>query len=236
MQNSPETFDPGYEAQGRGGNTLGVVGFALAFCVSPLGLLLSLIALRKQPRGFAIAGSVIGLVGTVVWAIVGAGAVFSAPYIAKGVDLSQDYLAISQAVESYKTKNNGALPADLAAAGVTGDEATDPFNQPYRFAPSADGKGWSLEISGPDNAFGTSDDQSLAGGLDQSQLGSSIGQFMQNYYRAAYENKPAPSTVPSTPATAPSEAKPAEPKPAESKPEETKPADAPAESKPASPQ
>jgi len=230
MQNSPDTFDPGYEMQGRGGNTLGVVGFVLAFCVSPLGLLLSLIALRKPPRGFAIAGSVIGLVGTAVWAIVGAGALVSAPYIAKGVELSKDYIAIDQAVTDYKSKNNGALPADLAAAGVTGDTATDPFNQPYALKPSADGSTWSLALSGPDNTFGTSDDQTLPGGLDQSTLGNAIGKVFEAYIQASFQSKPA--ATPSTPATAPAES---EATPAESKPEDAKPADAPAESKPASP-
>lgn len=234
MQNSPDTFDPGYESPGRGGNTLGVVGFALAFCVSPLGLLLSVIALRKQPRGFAIAGSVIGLVGTAVWAILAITAVVSAPFLAKIPELSQDYVAIDRAVEDHKSKNNAALPADLAAAGVTGDTATDPFGQPYMLKPSADGASWSLALSGPDNTFGTSDDQSLAGGLDQGKLPNAIGQVIQAYIQASLGKKPAPTTAPSTPAAAPAPAEP-EAKPAETKPEEAKPADAPAESKPASP-
>ena len=53
-------------------NTIGLFGFIVALtgllcCVTfPIGLILSLIGLRKPPRGFAIAGTVIGSLGTVV--------------------------------------------------------------------------------------------------------------------------------------------------------------------------
>ena len=45
-------------------NTLGVIGLLLAFCLPPLGLVLSLVALGRQPRGFAITGVFVGVVTT----------------------------------------------------------------------------------------------------------------------------------------------------------------------------
>src|SRR5215210_2130737 len=50
----------------RPSNTLGIVGFVLAFCLPPIGLILSLAALARRPRGFAIAGVIIGLLGSVM--------------------------------------------------------------------------------------------------------------------------------------------------------------------------
>ena len=50
-------------------NTLGVIGFILALtcCLAPMGLLLSLIAVFKPPRGFAIAGLIIsGLITAIM--------------------------------------------------------------------------------------------------------------------------------------------------------------------------
>lgn len=51
-------------------NDLGVAGFVSLLglltcgCIAPLGLLLSVMALSKQPRGLAIAGTVIGTIGS----------------------------------------------------------------------------------------------------------------------------------------------------------------------------
>ena len=62
------------QPQGRSG--LALAGFILAFFVSPLGFILSLIAIFKTGagkaagRGLAVAGTIIGLLGSIVWAIV----------------------------------------------------------------------------------------------------------------------------------------------------------------------
>ncbi len=61
----------------REGNGLGVAGFFIALIglaiptgiVALLGLLVSLVALGKAPRGFAGMGVVVGLIGTVVWVV-----------------------------------------------------------------------------------------------------------------------------------------------------------------------
>src|SRR6186713_2362470 len=54
-------------------NTLGIVGFIVSLfgffvCIAALvGLVLSLMGLRREPKGFAIAGTVIGGLGTLMW-------------------------------------------------------------------------------------------------------------------------------------------------------------------------
>ena len=59
----------------RESNGLGVAGFFIALfglfiptgIVALLGLLISLVALGRPPRGFAAMGVLIGLMGTVIW-------------------------------------------------------------------------------------------------------------------------------------------------------------------------
>jgi hypothetical protein len=53
------------------GKTLGIVGFVLAFLASPIGLILSIVAMVQSKKagaknGFALAGIIIGAIGTVI--------------------------------------------------------------------------------------------------------------------------------------------------------------------------
>ncbi len=57
-----------------GSKTLGIIGLVLAFLVSPLGLVISIVALVKARKngvrnGFALAGIIVGILGTVILAI-----------------------------------------------------------------------------------------------------------------------------------------------------------------------
>ncbi|MEM9109031.1 MAG: DUF4190 domain-containing protein, partial [Planctomycetota bacterium] len=62
----------GYYYQPPPTNALGIAGFVVSLSgmivclglISPIGLVLSLIALAKSPRGYAVAGSIIGLLGS----------------------------------------------------------------------------------------------------------------------------------------------------------------------------
>ena len=53
------------------GRTLGIVGLVLAFLASPIGLVLSIVALVQSRKagaknGFALAGIIIGIIGTII--------------------------------------------------------------------------------------------------------------------------------------------------------------------------
>jgi hypothetical protein len=75
---------PSYEPQPYGtpyapvatdpGRTLGIVGLVLSFLAAAVGLVVSIVALRKSKRagfknGFALAGIVVGGVVTVLWVV-----------------------------------------------------------------------------------------------------------------------------------------------------------------------
>jgi hypothetical protein len=211
MQDQPgQTWD---EPRSKpGSNPLGIVGFILAFCISPLGLLLSLIALAWRPRGFAVAGVIIGLIGSVIWGVFGTSA-----WIARhGFFLATEYVEVRSAVERYSAAHNGELPADLATAGVVGDAAKDPWGKEYRFEVAADGKSWTLTSASYDGRFGTADDAVFTPAMDQREIGEVIQRMMRGHFDP---NAPAPA--PPATAPAPAESKPAE-KPAESPVPETK--------------
>ena len=196
-------------------NPLAIAGFVLAFCISPLGLILSLFAAFRAPRGFAIGGIVVGALGTVVWIIIGLGAMVAAPFIAKGIELSSDYTSINSSISGYASQNNGALPDDLSAAGVTGDIAQDPFGHPYGYEKKSDGSGWELILVGPDNQPGTSDDQRITGGLNQQELADALNRVISVYANAEMgavgTSKPPPASAPAAneaPATSQEEKEP----------------------------
>ena len=73
MSSYPSAPNPGYSGyQPPPSNSLGISGFVVSLAgvvvtfgfLCPIGLILSLIALRKEPRGFAVAGTIIGLLGS----------------------------------------------------------------------------------------------------------------------------------------------------------------------------
>lgn len=184
-------------------NTIGLVGFILSFCLSPIGLILSLIGLGKSPRGFAIAGVIVGLIGTAVWAFVGYGIAI----LAKGFALAVDYQAIQQSVDRHKTANGGALPTDLAALGLSQDERTDPWGKEYRFTPSSDGVTWTLTSAAFDGQFDTKDDGVFANDLDQQAVGQAIEDMMKAHFEPGYQRRtPIGAPAPTEPAPASGEA------------------------------
>lgn len=186
-------------------NPLGIVGFIFAFCISPLGLLLSLVALAWRPRGFAVAGVIVGLIGTVIWGILGTMGWFGR----QGFMFIAEYEAISRSIESYSSAHNGELPPDLATAGITGDLTLDPWGKEYRYQPAADGTSWTLTSAAYDGQFDTKDDGVLWSTMSDSQRSEAIQRMISGHFDP---NAKGPLTPPSA---APPSEKPAE-KPAES--------------------
>lgn len=158
MQSGDFAFD---EAK-TSSNTLGLVGFILAFCVSPLGFLLSLIALRKAPRGFAIAGVLIGLLGTVIWAGVGYFGFKVGGAAIKASQTSEALVSAQSALEASKTPG-GEYPSDLS--GIAG--GTDAWGHAFEYERAEDGKGYLLVSKGADGQAGTADDIRTMQGMDK---------------------------------------------------------------------
>jgi hypothetical protein len=184
---SDQYNDPGYDqpmpGERRGGsNVLGIVGFILAFCISPVGLLVSLIALMKPPRGFAIAGVVVGLIGSVVWGVVGYGLVAGMPYIKASFEGVQDFTQLKPAIEQYQT-DHGAYPASLDVLGLSSDVTTDPWGTPYRLVVAPDGTGYQIISAGMDATFETADDITIDSDMSEPEVGQAIGEAMGEHIK-----------------------------------------------------
>ena len=157
-------------------NNLGLAGFitsilGLVSCgvLSPVGLLLSLIGLTKRPRGFAIAGTVIGVIGTVFLALVGVGIVLGILGIGAGVKALKEYASThEQAMKLYAEleqrqaqggTGTGATTAptlDATTANALAAKYNDGWGTPLR-AEVAAGV-FTIVSAGRDKSFDTKDD------------------------------------------------------------------------------
>jgi len=180
------------------GNGLGVAGFFIAGIglfiptgiIALLGLLVSLVALGKAPRGFAGMGVLIGLFGTVVWlaitgvAVLGAVAIGVSAVLAGAaafillqpeiIEVTSDMVNVTIAALEYEDTHN-ALPDDLEVLDLSLSTRTDPWGNPYRYMIVEDEPGFDVVSSGSDGIMGTDDDLAL------SQIGNVWGQAFQNF-------------------------------------------------------
>lgn len=158
-------------------NGLGVASFicslvGLVSCglLSPIGLLLSIPALFIRPRGFAIAGLVLGLIGS-FWLLVavifssmifGFLAIAMAAIGAEGLEAGVEMAKIATRVNAVERKTH-ALPADLASVpGIRKEALVDPWGNPYRYVVGADGKSFTITCDGADGKPETADDIRLS--------------------------------------------------------------------------
>jgi hypothetical protein len=152
-------------------NALGMVGFivslvALATCgvLSPIALVLSLFGLRKRPKGFAVAGAVIGGIGTVWLALAGVGMVMAFLGLKKvaeetGADVPTT-IAMGGAMASIigHVSPDGKLP-DAAAGNALIANFKDSAGRALRYEPS--GKDFLIRGAGKDGVFDTPDDVTM---------------------------------------------------------------------------
>ncbi len=167
---APGSFPPAGMAQAAPpSNGLGLAGFIVSLVglltcglLSPIGAILSLVGVFRQPRGFAIAGLVIGLIGSlwifVMVFIVGLATLMAGLGLASMQDLIHGF-QIASAVEQYKGSNGGKLPPALAGLpGLDPQALNDAHGRPYRYVVNPDGRSFTLESDGADGLPGTSDD------------------------------------------------------------------------------
>jgi hypothetical protein len=133
---------------------------------------MSIIALGKEPRGFAIAGVAIGALGScgiiitllflplIAFALAAAGfAAFAVTLMGEDFGASWDMAIIAGEIGQYQDANAGALPADLDALGFEDPQyLTDPWGNAYVYEPAPDGSGFTLFSMGEDGLPGTPDD------------------------------------------------------------------------------
>lgn len=180
MQTDPQMEWP--EEQGPQTNVLGVVGFGLSFCLSPLGLLVSLVALTKQPRGFAVAGTAIGVLGTLVWGCAGFVYVKFGDAFVKTYEVMAEYEQMKAAVAVHASSHDGALPEDLAGVGLRPEALKDPWGNDYKYERTEDGKSWTLTVASFDGQFGTADDLVLTSSMSMDEVQGAISRMMEAHF------------------------------------------------------
>ena len=170
----PSQFPTGAPQQTNGLGTAGfvvsLIGLFTCGALSIIGLGLSLFGLRKNPKGLAIAGVIMGLIGLVVLAITTV-AVYRAvqmagnlqTLLAEGISRSIAQNIASDVAEEWES--TGQLPSDAdgqsfinGKRGVLGDA--------FRY--ETDGSSFSIRASGPDLEFDTADDM-VVGPFDSAQ-------------------------------------------------------------------
>jgi hypothetical protein len=201
-----EQYDYGYAGrQTTDTNPVGLAGFivslvSLVACgglLSPVGLILSLVGCFRQPRGLAIAGVVLGLIGSggfilgIVVLGVGliAGAIallFGASFIGQGFEAIFDADEVRDAIVSYE-QANGRLPESIDdLTSLDAEAAKDLWDTPYRLTIDPDDRTMTLVSLGKDKTFGTKDDITVTLSLDDSGIDADAG-------REAGEAEPPPA-------------------------------------------
>ena len=139
---------------GIAGLVVSILGILSCGIISPLGLLLSLIALLKPPRGLAIAGTVVGFLGTGFLVLVGWGMVMGVTIGVKTVKTRELALEARDVIEEYYTEN-AAYPD-----GIEGNKLiagmVDAWDNDLRY--DADDDSYLIRSASHDGDMDTDDD------------------------------------------------------------------------------
>ena len=188
-------------------NTLGLVGFIVSIvglltggCLAPIGLVLSIIAVFKQPRGFAIAGIVISLIGLLVFLVLLLPVVLV--FVAIGVAgalISQTIGEFTGPLNNYYD-TNGTYPATLDEVGIDLSVLDEAYGGGWQYNRAADGQSFTIVGPGPDGQLDTEDDFTIA--VDRTRYTGTVGGrqvFDVNFGGGDGAESSAPAT-PDTPA------------------------------------
>ncbi len=145
-------------------NRLGMAGFVCAVVgsltcgvLSPLALVFSAIALFKRPRGLAIAGTVLGLIGSLWLAFFGVALVLGmlGLRVAEEIATTDSLRDAAMRIDEYEGEH-GAYPSQEEGQRII-QPYTDDWGNALRYAVVAGGA-YTIISSGRDGTFGTADD------------------------------------------------------------------------------
>ena len=158
---------PESNALGLAGFIISLVGLCSGGVLSPIGLILSLVAMFRRPRGFAIAGFVLGLLGSIwvalVMIVIGfavVAAVVAGLIAGAGpLEATMDAFQIRSAVSEYQDANDGAWPATVDdLTSLDADTLQDHWGRPYRVELNPGAGQVQIFSDGPDGQPDTDDD------------------------------------------------------------------------------
>lgn len=139
---------------GVAGFIVSLVGMVLCFgLICPIGAILSGIALIWKPRGFAIAGLILGVLGSVLWGILLGFWVYKMP----GYFTTNDLWMAHDEIDYYYSDNNDTLPDDATGQQLL-SYCYDDWGTAYSYR-LVDADNYEIISAGPDTQFGTTDDQ-----------------------------------------------------------------------------
>lgn len=157
-------------------NGMGLTGFILSLIsligcagiLSPFSLIFSLIGLQKEPKGFAIAGLVLSIIGMlwfglfffggligIVLGMIGLGILVA--IVALAAQVGQNAVDIVESVRDYY-EAEGRVPAMLSELDMEPASLTDNWGNRFIYVPSENGREFLLVSAGPDEDYGTEDD------------------------------------------------------------------------------
>jgi hypothetical protein len=141
-----------------------IVSLLTCGVLSPIGLVMSVIALRRPPRGLAIAGTIISSIGML--ALIGFGGLtiftaYKAGEVATAVGKSLETESIidmaSHDIDTYASRHGDLLPSDADGA-VAIRTHLDGWGNALRYR-RVDDTHYQLTSAGPDGAFDNADDR-----------------------------------------------------------------------------
>lgn len=162
-----------------GTNRLGIAGFICSLIglltlgiLSPLGLVISLAAMFRPPRGFAIAGAVLGILGSLLASAIIAvvsltlGLTAAANLVLTSGDFPAlfDIAMIQRGIRQHHDEH-GALPRALDELSLEEGALTDSWGARYEYKRTSQGH-YTIESPGRDGLMGTADDIRFAGDVE----------------------------------------------------------------------
>ena len=159
----PAPQSPANNGLAIAGFVVSILGIITCGVLAPIGLLLSLIGLVRPPRGFAVAGVVVGLLGCLLLSLVGYGVVMGVLGVKKfGESIGEEFSTAanmslaSHKISEYRMEKN-ELPSDADGQALIA-EFKDGWNNGLHYKRLTD-ETYEIRSSGGDGQFHTADDR-----------------------------------------------------------------------------
>ncbi len=150
---------------GTAGFVTSIVGFVTCGLLCPLGLLFSVVGLFHRPRGFAIAGVILGAFGSLFLVFFGL-AIIGAVLVRKEIQKIDDTKTAFERCEIIIRKHDQStrsMPDTFQGCDLIANEK-DPWGVPIEYEYLGSGK-FRFLSAGPDASWDTADDLKFEDGL-----------------------------------------------------------------------